>query len=110
MHPLFHAHSSARKWGGSPDDYLRIHEWFDASKAMMADLRHRALRHHAEGIFLCEQIFGAALVNSDGRVIPVRWIPSMQDWFKHIRPEKWMRRAGALEEQPAAEASAASTS
>jgi hypothetical protein len=110
MHPLHHAESSARQWGGAPDDYLRVHEWFDASKAMMADLRHRALRHHAEGIFMCEQIFGVSLTNSAGREIPVRWIgeqhvredlgwiPSMQDWFKHICPAKWMRRGGHLDE------------
>lgn len=115
MHPLHHAQSSVRQWGGEVADYLPLHEWFDASKAMMADLRHRALRHHAEGIFLCEQIFGVVLINSAGREIPVRWIgeqhvredlgwiPSMQDWFKHIRPEKWMRRGAAPEQEEVAE-------
>src|SRR4051812_5726150 len=29
------------------------------------------LRHHAEGIFACEEFFGATLINSDGRVVPV---------------------------------------
>jgi len=28
-HPNLHAKSSARKWGGKPEDYLHIHEWFD---------------------------------------------------------------------------------
>jgi hypothetical protein len=50
-HPLEHAKSSARKFGGVAYDYLPIHQWFDESKAIMADVRHRALRHHAEGIF-----------------------------------------------------------
>ena len=50
-HPLKHAQNSARKFGGKPEDYLPIHNWFDESKAFVADFRHRALRHHAEGIF-----------------------------------------------------------
>ena len=29
MHPYYHASSSARKYGGKPDDYLPLHEWFD---------------------------------------------------------------------------------
>lgn len=101
-HPLHHAQSSARKHGGKPDDYLAIHAWFDESKAHMADFRHRALRHHAEGIFMCEKIFGIAITNSAGKQVPVRFIgeqhvkedlgfiPSMQDWFACISPKPWM--------------------
>jgi hypothetical protein len=100
--PYHHAVSSSKKWGGVPEDYQKIHDWFDESKMMMADFRHRALRHHAEGIFMCERIFGHAIKISTGRMIPVRWIgeqhvkedcgfiPSMEDWFKHIKPQKWM--------------------
>jgi hypothetical protein len=36
-HPLKHAESSAKKFGGKPDDYLPIHNWFDESKAFLAD-------------------------------------------------------------------------
>ena len=66
-HPLKHAESSARKFGGKAEDYLRVHNWFDESKAFFPDFRHRALRHHAEGIFLCERIFGVAITNSEVR-------------------------------------------
>lgn len=59
--PWHHAISSSRKWGGRPEDYLEIHEWFDVTKAHHADFRHRALRHHAEGIFLMESIFGVTI-------------------------------------------------
>jgi hypothetical protein len=38
-------------------------------KALLADFRHRALRHHAEGIFLCAKIFGIAITNSDGKLL-----------------------------------------
>src|SRR2546430_10071610 len=46
-HPYHHALSSLRQWGGSVEDYQRIHGWFDESKMIIADFRHRALRHHA---------------------------------------------------------------
>jgi hypothetical protein len=101
-HPLDHAKSTARKWGGTPEDYLAIHQWFDESKAFIADIRHRALRHHAEGIFMAEKFFGVVLINSDGKQVPIRYIgeqhvkedlgriPSVQDWFSRIVPERWM--------------------
>jgi|SRR5271157_2051231 len=72
-HPIKHAESSARKFGGKAEDYLAIHNWFDESKAFLSDFRHRALRHHAEGIFLCEKMFGTAITNSDGNSVPVRY-------------------------------------
>jgi hypothetical protein len=101
-HPFKHAESSARRFGGKADDYLAIHNWFDESKSFFADFRHRALRHHAEGIFLCERIFGVAITNSEGRQVPVRYIgeqhvkedlgrlPTAQDWLSQIKPERWM--------------------
>jgi hypothetical protein len=101
-HPLKHAESSARKFGGKAEDYLQVHNWFDESKSYLADFRHRALRHHAEGIFLCERIFGVAVTNSEGKQVPVRYIgeqhlredlgriPTAQDWLSEIRPQRWM--------------------
>ncbi len=101
-HPLKHAQSSAKRFGGKPEDYLPIHNWFDESKAFLADFRHRALRHHTEGIFLCEKIFGGSITNCEGKKIPVRYIgeqhvkedlgriPTAQDWLTQIKPERWM--------------------
>lgn len=102
-HPLHHAESSARRYGGVPGDYQAIHDWFDLSKAHYAFFTHRALRHHSQGIFEAEAVFGHALTNSAGRVVPVRWIgeqhvkedchgriPSMADWFGRIAPQAWM--------------------
>jgi hypothetical protein len=57
-HPYHHALSSVKKWGGTVDDFMAVHAWFDQSKEITADFRHRALRHHAEGIFMAETIFG----------------------------------------------------
>jgi hypothetical protein len=107
-HPFHHSLSSVKRWGGRPEDYQAIHDWFDESKQHLADVRHRALRHHTEGIFLCERLFGTTLTNSDGRVVPVRWvgeqhvtedlgwIPSVKDWLEHMRPASWMGRGGQL--------------
>jgi hypothetical protein len=104
-HPYHHALSSAKKWGGNAEDFVGLHTWFDESKLITADFRHRALRHHAEGIFMAERFFGVTLTISTGRIIPVRligeqhvkedlgFIPSFADWVKCIRPEPWMGRA-----------------
>ena len=73
-HPLFHAQSSVRLWGGTVDDYMAIHHWLDATKECFADFRHRALRHHAHGIFEAERLFGRAVTSSDGRQVPVRYV------------------------------------
>ena len=111
-HPLKHAESSARKFGGKAEDYLPIHNWFDESKAFFPDFRHRALRHHAEGIFLAEKLFGVAIVNSDGTRIPVRYlgeqhvredlghIPTAQDWLLQISPQRWMYGKRLEEKEP----------
>jgi hypothetical protein len=111
-HPLRHARNSARKFGGKAKDYLAIHNWFDESKAFLADFRHRALRHHTEGIFLAEKLFGVAIVNSDGNDVPVRYvgeqhvkedlgrIPTAQDWLLQIRPQRWMYGQRLDEEMP----------
>lgn len=104
-HCYHHALSSARKWGGAADDYIALHSWFDESKSITADFRHRTLRHHAEGIFMAERFFGVTLAISTGRQVPVRligeqhvredlgFIPSFADWVRCIRPEPWMGRA-----------------
>jgi hypothetical protein len=110
-HPYHHSLSSVKKWGGQVEDYLSIHSWFDESKAFLADFRHRALRHHAEGVFLCERIFGSTVRNSVGKEIPVRWIgeqhvkedlgriPSVADWLRCIKPEAWMTRSERLSQE-----------
>jgi hypothetical protein len=105
-HPYHHALSSVQKWGGCAEDYQPIHDWFDASKAHLADFRHRALRHHSEGIFEAERVFGVTIVNSSGRSVPVRYIgeqhvkedlgkiPTLADWLLNIQPQGWMLGRG----------------
>jgi hypothetical protein len=101
-HPWYHSVRSVDLFGGVPEDYLDIHNWFDESKAFLPDLRHRALRHHAEGIFLCERLFGITLENTAGRKVPVRliaeqhiqddlgWILTVEDWLSNLEVQPWM--------------------
>ena len=112
-HPWHHAQSSARRFGGVPDDYLAVHGWFDQTKGHWADARHRAVLHSSFGIFLCEQFFGPTLKRaSDGRHVPTRLIgeqhvlealgriPSVQDWLEGLPLQGWMlRNAAALSRQ-----------
>lgn len=105
-HPLHHAISSQKKWGGKVDDYLPLHNWFDETKAHYPDMRHRALRHHAEGIFWCEKQFGTYITNSSGRMVPVRaigeqhimedlgWIPTIKDYLDNMNITGWMFKPG----------------
>jgi len=108
MHPYHHALSSAKKHGGDLFDYLEIHEWFDETKKHMPDMRHRALRHHAEGIFWCEERFGTILYNADGKKVLVRsiaeqhimedlgWIPTIKDYLTALDDSKitWIYKRG----------------
>ena len=109
MNPYFHALSSVRRFGGKVEDYLPLHQFLDESKSHFADIRHRALRHHAEGIFLLERVFGPILTAGNGRVIPTRWvgerhvqedlgfIPSVQDWLSNLQLKPWMLRVAVKE-------------
>jgi hypothetical protein len=110
-HPYHHALSSVRQWGGTVEDYLALHSWFDESKLILADFRHRALRHHAEGVFMLQTLYGTTRTLSTGKIIPTRWIgeqhvredlgriPSFADWARCIRPEPWMGRTSSILEE-----------
>lgn len=115
-HPYHHARSSVTKWGGSVEDYLGLHAFFDQSKALYPGPQHRALLHHSAGIFLLERCFGPTVRLSSGKVIPTRWIgeqhicedlggriPTFQDWLfgiaeagldaeRRLVAQPWMHR------------------
>lgn len=102
MKPWVHAVSSAHKWGGEPEDYLRIHDFLDMSKAAHPDMRHRAMLHHSMGPYVVEQAFGHNLTNSDGKVVPTRdiaeqhimedldCIPPFTRWIDGMPKYWWM--------------------
>jgi hypothetical protein len=103
--PWTHAESSARKFGGKPEDYIKIHENLDAVKAAVPDNRGRFLTHNSFYIYsILPQIFGTTITNSDGKVISVsligeqhvsedfggRFIPSVQDYVEAMEMQDWM--------------------
>ncbi len=107
--PYVHAQSSAEKFGGKPEDYIAIHDFMDSSKAAMPDNRHRALTHHTWFItVVLDRVFGPAIKNSDGKMIPTRdigeqhvaedygdkFIPSAQDYLQFMEAKPWMSNAG----------------
>jgi len=107
-HPLLHSKSSAKKFGGIPEDYIHIHNWFDQTKSWYGHSLHRMFRHHSEGIFEMEQKFGASFTNSDGKVVYTRYvgeqhvkedcynyIPTAREWILAIDAKEkpmWMIR------------------
>lgn len=112
MTPFAHAESSAKKWGGDPNDYIEIHNWLDETKQFTGDWTHRALRHHAAGIEWVIEKFGHYLSNINGKYIPIKmiaerhiqedcgFIPTAQDWLKQIEPKPWMLRVAKKSTQP----------
>lgn len=115
--PELHAKSSAKRFGGEPEDYVEIHKLMDSSKGAIADNRHRCLTHNAW--FLSEIIERIkfhnstsckpdgrfyTILNSSGREISVReiaeqhvledfgmkFIPSAQDYIQEMEMKSWM--------------------
>ena len=100
-HPLEHCKSSIKKWGGEWSDYIAIHNWFDETKKWIGHSKHRMFRHHSEGIFECEKVFGMSFVNTDGKTVYTRYvaeqhvkedcngyIPTAKEWVTMIESGK----------------------
>lgn len=102
MKPFAHAKNSAKKYGGVPEDYQAVHDFFDSTKSALPDIRHRAVLHSAFGIFVLERVFGTTITNSVCRKVNVRdlgedhvledlgFIPTLERWLKHLPIEDWM--------------------
>ena len=96
-HPLHHSISSQRQWGGHVDDYLPIHDWFDATRVAFRDMRHRSMRHHEQGILWAQEVFGTHITNQDGAQVAVSdigrqhcledvsFVPDVSDWLRHMK-------------------------
>lgn len=105
--PYFHSLSSAKKYGGTWEDYMEIHELMDSSKASVADNRHRALTHNSWFIgTILPKIFGEVFFRkSDGKPVQtrdigemhvledykMRFIPTAQDFIEHMEFQDWMQ-------------------
>lgn len=104
-HAFYHAKSSARRFGGVPEDYMALHEWLDHTKAHLADARYRLVLHNSWGIWLAQEIFGATITRtSDGKQVPTRTIlehhvledlgriPTLEQCLAQVTLEPWMYR------------------
>ena len=104
--PYVHAVSSARRFGGKPEDYVEIHTLMDSSKGAIADNRHRVLTHTSWFLStILTRIFGETFTNSDGRVVSTRdigeqhiledfgnkFIPTAQDYIEGMEFVDWMQ-------------------
>lgn len=118
--PWIHAQSSARKFGGSPEDYIEIHSFMDSSKGVIADNRHRCLTHNAwfltsvlERVKFTNSCSPTGdnrfptIINSAGKHVSIRdigeqhiledfrmkFIPTAQDYLEHLELKPWMNNA-----------------
>ena len=116
--PYIHAISSAKRYGGKPEDYEEIHNFLDSSKSSFPDNRHRAITHNSYfiGIVLERIHFSNAgpmtpdnrfpyIINSDGKKVFVRdigeqhvledyknrFIPSVADFLNELDFKDWMQ-------------------
>ena len=112
-HPIVHAKSSAKQFGGKWEEYVHLHEWLDETKAWYGHSLHRMFRHHSEGIFQMEKIFGPSFTNSDNKVVYTRYvgeqhvredcnnyIPSAKEWVTALEGKNrpiWMLKTIDLE-------------
>lgn len=104
--PIIHARSSAKKWGGSEDDYFALHDLMDSSKGVLADNRHRLLTHHSWFGFIAEKVMGHTIVSSQGRKVSTRDLveqhlledfsnkfqPTAADYLVAVSKANWMSR------------------
>jgi hypothetical protein len=113
-HPIQHAKSAARRWGGTWEEYIHIEEWFDETKGWIGHSKHRMFRHHSEGIFECEKVFGNSFINSDGKTVYTRYvgeqhvkedcnnyIPTAKEWVTMIasgKLESWAIKTLKIED------------
>ena len=107
MHPVDHSMSTAVTLGLDVScwpEFMPVHHWMDATKAVHAYIPHRALRHHREGIeWLCARR-GDTFVHSGGsaslRSILEQHLmedtsidtclPRVADWLEAMDVPEWM--------------------
>ena len=98
-HPLYHAKSSVKTFGGRVEDYIDLHNFFDSSKAVEPSFRHRALHHHTTGLNFYLELNGSVLTNADGCTVKTKTlieqhlledfgiVPEITDWWKEDLPK-----------------------
>ncbi len=103
--PLIHSKSSVKRWGGTVENYLPIHELIDSPKGTMNNNTSRFLTHNTWFAYnIIPKIFGYNITNSDGKSVDTvdiamlhisedfrhRGIPTPQDFLQHMTVQPWM--------------------
>lgn len=123
--PWIHAISSAKRFGGDPDDYFAIHDLMDKSKGAIPDNRHRALTHTSwflstilELVHIPEKGWNGPILRrmSDGKQVSIReiaeqhvledfgsFIPTAQDFLGEMEIKNWMNNGGHGDRPPSHE-------
>ena len=106
--PLKHARIAEKRYGGSWQDYLPVHTFFDSSKAAYAANGHRMFLHSDFGIECAEMLFGTEITTSHGLTIPVRQLGmdhmvedngrlnTVAEWLDRLPDADWMLRPARL--------------
>lgn len=109
--PNVHAESSARRFGGRPEDYLDLHLLMDSYKTAMADQRGRAVTHTTFFVHtILPRVYGETIRNSDGKDVSVRslgeqhcledfggrFIPTLQDYLEGVPHRGWMNNGAGM--------------
>lgn len=100
-HPIHHTENSIKLFGGREADYFPTHHWLDATKECFADCRHRALRHHDDGIKWASEMFPVvktAVMEQHIREDCGGRIPSIHDWAAELKVQDWMQVRSSEEE------------
>lgn len=109
MHYYDHAKISARKFGGKPEDYVKLHKLMDSSKHQFPHFLHRIFSHNTWFIQVIDDLMGPVITNSEGKEVSVRDIlhahlredhngkcPTIQDWMDNIQLKEghspWVNR------------------
>ena len=103
--PHIHSKSSVKRWGGKVEDYIELHKFLDSPKSCMNNNTSRMLTHNTWFIYeVIPRVFGYNIINSEGKSVDTvdiamlhvsedfrhRFIPTPQDYLKHIQLQPWM--------------------
>lgn len=100
--------TSAKIFGGVPDDYIAIHELMDKLIHEKNDVKYGIIFHSAFGCHkIIPAIFGHEIQNSNGKWVStqeiaeyhilmdfnMKFIPTYQDWIENVEIKNWMNNA-----------------
>jgi hypothetical protein len=112
---LHHSKSSVKRWGGSVNDYIGIHELLDSPKSTMNNNTGRMMTHNTWFAYtIIPKIFGYNIINSDGKSVDTvdiamlhisedynhKFLPTPQDFLKHMTVQPWMNNGVKMIDNP----------